>query len=68
MSPTERGSRHQVVTHTSHVKMRLRTQFGLDQINDRSFGAAGRRNVDKRGRAGQKIGETVRGHDQVAAP
>jgi len=46
----------------------LRAQFGLDQINDRALGATGRRNVNKRGRAGQKIGETVPGHDQVAAP
>jgi hypothetical protein len=48
--------------------MRLCAQFGLDQIDDRTLGATGRRNVDKRGCAGQKIGETVGGHDQVAAP
>ena len=68
LGSTEQSSRHQVVAHTSHLEVCLRAQFGLDQIDDRPFGATGRRNVDKRGRAGQKIGEAGRGHDQVAAP
>jgi hypothetical protein len=48
--------------------MRVRAQFGFDRIDQWTFGATRRRNVDKRGRAGQEIGAIVRGHDQVAAP
>jgi hypothetical protein len=68
MKAPERGASNKIVADTSHFEMRVRAQFGFDRIDQWTFGATRRRNVDKRGRAGQEIGAIVRGHDQVAAP
>jgi hypothetical protein len=68
MQATESSAGNEIVADTSHVEMRMRAKFGLDRIHERPFGATGRRNVDKRGRAGQKIDMAAGPHDQVAAP
>ena len=68
VKPPKGGASNKVVANPSHLEMSVRAQFRLDRIDQRTFGATRRRNVDERGRAGQQIGAIVRGHDQVAAP